>query len=81
MPSSPIHLTETLALRIGRCVERQGWLTRDAEDTYLAGDELERGPMEQLLVSSITGRIAVGSQQGRKLFALREAAGVGRAVR
>ena len=36
----------------------------------LAGDCLEAGPMEQLLGSSITYRIAVGPQQGRKVFTL-----------
>jgi ribosomal protein S27E len=54
------HLTQTLARRIGRYLERQGLLERDAENSYLAGDELEAGPMEQLLGSSITYRIAVG---------------------
>jgi hypothetical protein len=45
-------------------------LKRDAENSYLAGDDLEAGPMEQLLGSSITYRIAVGPQQGRKVFTL-----------
>ena len=64
------RLTQTLALRIGRYLERQGLLERDAENSYLAGDELEAGPMEQLLGSSITYRIAVGPRQGRKVFTL-----------
>jgi hypothetical protein len=64
------QLTQTLALRIGRYHERQGLLERDAENSYLVGDELEAGPMEQLLGSSITYRIAVGPQQGRKVFTL-----------
>jgi len=63
-------LTQTLARRIGRLLERQGLLERDAENSYLAGDDLEAGPMEQLLDSSITSRIAVGPQQGRKVFTL-----------
>jgi len=54
------RLTQTLALRIGRYLERQGLLERDAENSYLAGDELEGGTMAQLLGSSITYRIAVG---------------------
>lgn len=64
------QLTQTLAGRIGRYLERQGLLERDAENSYLAGDVLEAGPMEQLLGSSITYRIAVGPQQGRKVFTL-----------
>ena len=64
------RLTQTLARRIGRYLERQGLQERDAENSYLAGDPLEAGPMEQLLGSSITYRIAIGPQQGRKVFAL-----------
>ncbi len=45
-------------------------LERDAENSCLAGDGLEAGPMDQLLGSSITYRIAIGPQQGRKVFAL-----------
>ncbi len=62
------RLTQALALRIGRYLERQGLVERDAENSYLAGDDLEASPMEQLLGSSITYRIAVGPQQGRKVF-------------
>ena len=64
------RLTQTLARRIGRYLERQGLLERDAENGSLAGDELDAGPMEQLLGSSITYRIAIGPQQGRKVFTL-----------
>lgn len=45
-------------------------LERDAENSYLAGDVLEASPMDQLVGSSITYRIAVGPQQGRKVFTL-----------
>jgi len=64
------RLTRTLALRIGRYLERQGLLERDVDNSYLAGEAVEAGPMEQLLGSSITYRIAVGRQQGRKVFML-----------
>jgi hypothetical protein len=47
------RLTQTLAQRIGRYLERQGLLERDAENSYLAGDGLEAGPMDQLLGSSM----------------------------
>ena len=63
-------LAQTLAQRIGRFLERQGLLERDAENSYLAGEAVEAGPMDQLLGSSITYRIAVGPQQGRKVFTL-----------
>ena len=62
------RLTEALAWRIGRSLERQGLLERDAQNSTLAGDDLSGGPMEQLLGSSITYRIATGPQQGRKVF-------------
>ncbi len=80
------HLTHTLAHRIGRFLERQGLLERDADDcmdaggrathgavaenSYLAGDDVEAGPMDQLLGHSITYRIAVDPRQGRKVFTL-----------
>ncbi len=63
-------LAQTLARRIGRFLERRGLLERDAENSYLAGEAVEAGPMDQLLGSSITYRIAVGPQQGRKVFTL-----------
>ena len=68
-------LTHALAHRIGRYIEHQGLLERDAENSYLAGDDLESGPMEQLQGTSITYRVAVGSQQGRKCFYASDVAG------
>ena len=53
------RLTQALALRIGRYLEGWGLLERDAENSYLAGDDLEAGPMDQLLGSSIIYRIGL----------------------
>ena len=64
------QLTAILAHRIGRYLERQGLLERDAENSYLMGDDIESGPMVQLQGASITYRVAVGRQQGRKVFTL-----------
>ena len=64
------QLTHTIAQRVGRFLERQGLLERDAENSYLSGDILEAGPLDQLLGHSITYRIAVGPHQGRKVFTL-----------
>jgi len=64
------QLAHTLASRVGRFLKRQGLLERDAENSYLAGDALDDAPMAQLLGSSITYRIAVGPQAGRKVFTL-----------
>ena len=64
------RLTQTLGRRIGRYLERQGLLEQDAENSYLTGDGIEAGPMERFLGPSITYRIAVGPQQGRKVSTL-----------
>jgi hypothetical protein len=64
------ELTHTIAERVGRFLQRQGLLERDAQISYLTGDGLEAGPMDQLIGHSITYRIAVGPQAGRKVFTL-----------
>ena len=64
------QLTHTIARRVGRFLERQGLLERDAENSYLSGDGVEGGPLDQLLGHSITYRIAVGPHAGRKVFTL-----------
>jgi len=67
------HLTHTIAHRVARYLERQGLLERDAEHAYLTANDVDEdpeSPMNQLLGSSITYRIAVGPQQGRKVFTL-----------
>jgi hypothetical protein len=72
------HLTHTIAHRVARYLERQDLLERDAGErdaghTYLTADGVDEDPelpMNQLLGSSITYRIAVGPQQGRKVFTL-----------
>jgi len=64
------QLTHTIAHRVGRYLERQGLLERDAENSYLASEAVDDDPMTQLLGHSITYRIAVGPQAGRKVFTL-----------
>ena len=64
------QLAHTIAQRVGRFLERQGLLTQDAENSYLASDAVDEDPMTQLLGHSITYRIAVSPQQGRKVFTL-----------
>ena len=60
----------TIARRLARYLERQGLLVRDAEHSYLTLEGLDEDPMDQLRGHSITYRIAVGPQQGRKVFTL-----------
>ena len=67
------QLTHTIATRVGRYLERQGLLERDTGQPYLTSESLggdDETPMQQLLGSSVTYRIAVGPQQGRKVMTL-----------
>ena len=66
------RLTHAIGKRIGRFLERQGLLERDAENSYLNANAIEDeyDPMHQLHGSSVTYRIAVGPRQGRKVFTL-----------
>ncbi len=64
------QLAQTIAVRIARFLEREGLLERDAENSYLASEAVDDGPMDQLLGHSITCRIPVGPQQGPKVFTL-----------
>jgi len=42
-------LAYTMAQRLGRFLARQGVLESDTEDSYLAGEAAEVGPLDQLL--------------------------------
>jgi hypothetical protein len=54
--------------RVAGFLERQGILERDAENSYL-NLEGEEDPVQQVLGCSVSYRIAIGPQQGRKVFA------------
>jgi hypothetical protein len=64
------QLAHTIAHRVGRFLERRGLLERDAENSYLASDAVDDDAMNSLRGHSITYRIAVGPQAGRKVFTL-----------
>ena len=64
------QLAHTLASRVGRYLERQGWLERDVENAYLALDSADDDPLSVLQGHSISYRIALGPQAGRKVFTL-----------
>jgi len=52
---------------VARYLERQGWLVRNAGNSYLTAKGVDAdpdSPMKRLLGSSITYRIAVGLRQG-----------------
>jgi hypothetical protein len=62
-------LVHAISHRVAGFLERQRILERDEENSYLnlEGDE---DPMQQVLGCSVSYRIAIGPQQGRKLFTL-----------
>jgi hypothetical protein len=51
-------------------LERQGILERDEENSYLNLEEGDEDPMQQVLGCSVSYRIVIGPQQGRKVFTL-----------
>mgnify|MGYP003689580585 CR=1 FL=1 len=66
------ELVQLISQRVGRCLERQGLLEQDTESAWLDLDPAEdTDAMSQILGSSISYRIAVGSQQGQKAFMIR----------
>jgi len=67
------QLTNTIAHRVGRYLEPKGLLELDAGTRYLSAQAVETpddDPSYHLFGHSITYRIAVGPQQGRKVFTL-----------
>ena len=66
------ELVQLISQRVGRCLERQGLLEQDTESAWLDLELAEdTDAMPQILGSSISYRIAVGPQQGRKAFMIR----------
>ena len=65
-------LVQLISQRVGRCLERQGLLEQDSESAWLDLDPAEEtDAMPHILGSSVSYRIAVGPQQGRKAFMIR----------
>lgn len=62
-------LVHILSERVGNYLEREGLLVRDMDNSYLALEQEDGSGLVQVLGSSITYRIAIGPQQGRKAFA------------
>ncbi len=63
-------LADKIARRVGRYLERQGLIERDAENSWLAGEDVDEDPMSSVMGHSITYRIAVGPNAGRKVMTL-----------
>jgi len=60
----------TISHRVAGFLENEGILERDEENSYLNLEEGDEDPMQQVLGCSVSYRIAVGPQQGRKVFTL-----------
>ena len=73
------RLTHTIVQRVGRYLERQGLVERDTGNIFLVQDAgvSDEDPSNQLFGSSITYRIALGPQQGRKVFTLQTLPDIG----
>jgi hypothetical protein len=63
-----IELVHTISHRVASFLEREGILERDEENSYLNLGDADEDPMQQVLGCSVSYRIAVGSQQGSKVF-------------
>jgi ribosomal protein S27E len=61
---------QQLSSKLARMLVKEGVLTQDSENSYLTLDHLEVEPMQQVHGHSITYRIAIGLQQGKKVFTL-----------
>lgn len=70
LAKSAALLVDVVLLEQRSFPERQGLVERDAENSHLSGDAVDDDPMSQLCDHSITYRIAVGPQAGRKVFTL-----------
>jgi len=69
-PQALEGLIHTISQRVGAYLEREGLLVRDIENTYLQLSAPDESAINDLLGHSITYRIAVGPQAGRKAFTL-----------
>jgi hypothetical protein len=70
-------LLHRISGRIARLLEREGYLERDSEDGSLLLDGFDDDVINELQGSSITYRIAVGAQKGKKVFTLKTLPGTG----
>ena len=64
------ELLHTISQRVASFLERRGLLERDEDNSYLTLDGLEEDPMQDIHTHSVTYRVAMGPQRGRKVFTL-----------
>lgn len=63
-------LVHILSQRVARFFTKQGLLVEDIDNSYLNLDGLAPDPMQDLHGHSITYRVALGAQRGKKVFTL-----------
>lgn len=63
-------LVHKLSQRVARFLTKQGLLLEDSDNSYLNLDGLAPDPMQDLHGHSITYRVALGTQRGKKVFTL-----------
>jgi hypothetical protein len=63
-------LLDYISRRVARFLGRQGILERDADNSDLNLDGLDEDPLQDIHSYSVTYRVAIGHQKGRKVFAL-----------
>ena len=69
-PQELDRITQTIALRVTRYLEKAGYLVRDAESAYLDLQTDDDDPMANIVGASITYRLAFGPNAGRKALTL-----------
>jgi hypothetical protein len=65
-----VELVHTINHRVAGFLEREGILEGDEENSYLNLEEGLEEPMQQVVGCSVSYRIAMGPQPGRKVFTL-----------
>ena len=65
-----VEVLHTISRRVASFLERRGILERDEDNSYLNLDDLDEGPMQDIHTHSVTYRVAMGPQRGRKVFTL-----------
>ena len=65
-----VTLMYTISRRVARYLEKAGSITQDMQSTYLNFSEDDEDSLLQLQGASVSYRIAMGPQQGQKIFTL-----------
>ena len=66
----PQRLLRQISKSATRFSERRGVLERDEDTSYLTLDGLKEDPLKDIHSHSVTYRVAIGPQRGRKVFTL-----------